>query len=183
MGSTNCHACLSGITSLASYLGNTNEPLGVCKNCSCLACGHHGHRDPNGPEYICVECDPKLLQASAASLAIPNHASQAILHQMELGYYRVLQGDETLFFESLEEFEARRPGYETGLFQEAREMRFPWERLPPDLYLTTQQMTDEGHLLLITALLIIIRHEFPMEQIDPLMKVMRSVYLQRNRYE
>lgn len=176
MAGTDCHACVLKVAYLSNPLGSSNEPLGVCKNCFSLCCGHHGHRDPNVPEYVCVECDPAILQASAAALAIPGRTDILTLQEMKDRYYRSFQGDETWVFKSINDFANRRPGYRDDIFTEAQAMRFPWNQLPQDLSLAIQQIPEEGRELLLAALLITVRYEFKENQVDRILRSMRRLY-------
>src|SRR5262245_25292033 len=63
-----CEACAANIGDLPNPSGVRGDGIGTCKNCHSIACGHHGQREPNVPEFICVECNPSLLIASAAML-------------------------------------------------------------------------------------------------------------------
>lgn len=65
---TTCQACVAGFGVVQRPIGDRGEAIGTCANCHSHACGYHGHRDANVPEFICVECDPSLLVASAAML-------------------------------------------------------------------------------------------------------------------
>jgi len=51
---TTCQACAVGIGDLKAPIGTREEGIGACKNCHSIACGYHGHRDKNAPEFRCV---------------------------------------------------------------------------------------------------------------------------------
>ncbi|MFC9836661.1 hypothetical protein ACFVKB_22995 [Rhodococcus sp. NPDC127530] len=44
--------------------GKTREPIGACKKCGSLTCGHHGVRNKQA-EFLCIECDTALQGSSA----------------------------------------------------------------------------------------------------------------------
>ena len=118
MVSANCQACMVGIRKLPQGVGNPSEPLGSCRSCHSLTCGHHGHRDPNVPEFICVECDPSLLAASAATMTTTRSAA---LDRVLAGYHLHHLPAETWRIESLDDFVRRRPGYGQDFFDEVRQ--------------------------------------------------------------
>jgi len=82
-----CHSCqVGGIAPLLTTLGQDWNPLGACKICHALVCGHHGQRDGAKRSFRCQPCDATLLQASAATQAAkataqggPMDAAQAAL--------------------------------------------------------------------------------------------------------
>ena len=111
MSGTGCHACLTGVKTLVLGVGSAGEPLGCCRRCHALACGYHAHRDAGIPEYICVECDPNLLAASAGAGAPPDNPlrDELVSYYFPPEYGSFLQSSRP--FRSLEDFLERRPGY------------------------------------------------------------------------
>jgi hypothetical protein len=69
MTGTDCQACLAGEPTMGAPKGTKGQPSGACRNCSAFICEHHGQRDAGVPEFRCVQCDPKLLKASAVVIA------------------------------------------------------------------------------------------------------------------
>lgn len=137
MPSAHCWACLTGVASVPIRSGTVGDPLGSCRNCQAFACHGHGHRDPTIPEFICVECDPSLLAASAGAQLRPDNPAQAPL----VAGYRppqiLIPGGVTIVFlvewivRGPEDFFRRRPGYPTNLLEHLPNRRFnldqPWE--------------------------------------------------------
>jgi hypothetical protein len=68
MTGATCLICLVPANKIKSPLGNAGEPIGCCKRCYSLVCGHHGHRDPNTPSFLCALCVSPLAAAAAASV-------------------------------------------------------------------------------------------------------------------
>lgn len=68
-----CLVCLVTGKSIGSPLGNLNEPLGCCKSCHALVCGHHGQRNisGHGPDFLCVLCVPPLAASTASTMVDP----------------------------------------------------------------------------------------------------------------
>ncbi len=123
MAGANCHGCVTNIGTLQQPVGNRQEPFGACRNCSAFACGHHGHRDPHVPEFICVECDPKLLAASAAAIA-SQAAAAPVIQALRAGYHLSMAPPERWAIASLDDFQRRRPGYGIEVVNRARELRW-----------------------------------------------------------
>jgi hypothetical protein len=63
-----CYPCKTKVATLSVAWATENDPVGCCKLCHVLACGLHGTRVASGPTFICVECQPEILAASAALL-------------------------------------------------------------------------------------------------------------------
>lgn len=101
MGDPHCHSCVTGQGTISGSIGQTDEPFATCRTCGIFSCGHHGYRDKSVPAFICVQCDPALVTASAGYA--PSGSSDG----------RFPPG---LLFESLEEFKRRRPGYGDDVF-------------------------------------------------------------------
>jgi hypothetical protein len=126
-----CQACEVGVKALPNGIGTKGDPFGGCSNCDAFACGHHGHRDGNVPEFMCVECDPKLLVASAAV------AAGQVTAEALAGYRGQAWPVEVWAVRSPDDFLARRPGYGPGLMQRfestRRELAFEARRdVPPN---------------------------------------------------
>lgn len=119
MPCANCYACLVTNQTLQQPKGSLNEAIGCCRNCNSLICGHHGHRDPNVPEFICVLCDPSLLVASAVTLGAPNNKKLANLKNL---YHSQDIPKELWIINSLEDFERRRPNYGKDFFEHVSKM-------------------------------------------------------------
>ncbi len=106
-----CQACLKGVPTRANPKeGNRNDPMGTCYNCHSLACPYHGHRDGTVPEFICVECDPSLLSASAASTMRTMTTRVPPILLIAASTYHLFQAPpERWRVDSLEQFVQRRP--------------------------------------------------------------------------
>lgn len=169
MSGARCQSCANGIGALAKPVGNKDEPLGTCRNCHSLACGHHAHRDPNVPEFICVECDPSLLAASAAKIVATRvHLNSPLLERLLAGYHLSALPSEYWAVSSLEDFQRRRPGYSQDIFYIARNRaslnfeqamgKYPDERR---LWEALTGLRDEVEKLLIGACIILRFMEVP----------------------
>lgn len=120
-----CEACAAGIGTMPNPIGDHGEGIGTCMNCHSHACGDHGHRDANVPEFICVECDPSLLVASAAVLGrdqgLPTPAS---LDAAARTYHRYPESGPWVV-RSVEEWQTRHGGYGRGLAQSVSASDWP----------------------------------------------------------
>jgi hypothetical protein len=128
---SSCYSCETKVKHLASGIGTISNPIGCCHICHVLACGYHAHRDASVPEFICVECDPNLLAASAGMMA-PVDSSIA----QELASYYLFSGPpfrETTkdnLFRSVNDFIERRPRYGDEFLGKLHQVHFtsqPWE--------------------------------------------------------
>jgi hypothetical protein len=158
----NCQACVVKVGTLHTPVGNLGEPFGACRNCSAFACGHHGHRDFHVPEFMCVECDPRLLSASAA--AITPGARQGggpQVQAMLAGYHLSALPPERWAITSLAEFQRRRPRYNPSLLESAS--RAPWspQWMGPEFREPPNPMRE----LLVLAGLITKRLQIPRDQV------------------
>lgn len=124
-----CQACEIGVKTLPNGTGVKGRPFGACSNCDSFTCGHHGHRDGNVPEFMCVECDPSLLAASAAvatGTAIgvtPPDQGGTRVQAMLAGYRAHTLPFEVWVVRSPDDFLRRRPGYGEGLRREVESRR------------------------------------------------------------
>ena len=109
---TSCQACAANIGRLTSGIGTLGMGIGACVNCHSVTCGWHGHRDANVPEFICVQCDPSILAASAAFLSDAPDDSIASAARTYFRYPSV----GLWLVQSVEEFIERRPGYGVSFF-------------------------------------------------------------------
>jgi hypothetical protein len=107
-----CYWCADGKTTIPKALGSLGDPLGCCKKCYVLACGHHGQRDPKMQLFQCIDCDPKLLAASAQALVDAEADSSTVERRgiMKVKLIYDYQTEDNLF-NSFNEFRLRRPGY------------------------------------------------------------------------
>src|SRR5207245_5794740 len=124
-----CESCASKIRVLSNPIGTLNNPLGVCANCHSLICGWHGHKDRNEPEFICIECDPNLLVASAA---VGSHlpGQRPPPSGPGYGYHLYDSPPERWAVKSLDDFFRRRPGYDrASIMQSVKEFRIDKEAI------------------------------------------------------
>jgi len=151
-----CYPCTMNAKLLASGVGLAGDSIGCCRVCHVLACGHHAHRDAKVPQFICVECDPKLLAASAGANLPPDNPLAG-----ELRFYN-FQEDFRAFaagylFRSLEEFIERRPRYGEDFVSRVRQVHFtsePWVARD-EVGRTVLGLPRESQDLLIAAMLLV----------------------------
>lgn len=183
MAGARCLACEIRSQSLPHYIGNRDEPLAVCSKCSCLICGHHGHRDRRRNKFFCILCDPNRLKWSAARLAPTSgytYSVKATVQQVEV--------DDELYstanFDSLEDFENRRPGYGEAFFEAIRGRRIRNVQSPDrttdvgpewrDAF-DPQSLPPDSQELLAAAARIISEYEIRDEFLDQSLRVLRYV--------
>lgn len=150
-----CHGCATGVGLLTVPKGLPGDALGTCVNCHALACGWHGHRDPNVPEYMCVECDPALLVASSSQIARTTGTDHdppppdALLASFSYHRFDGTDGSWELWIvRSLDHFQDRRPGYGPQFFERVRNSRLNGPRvfmLP--LVETAAELIIAAHIL------------------------------------
>jgi hypothetical protein len=158
MTNPQCYVCLGNSSSVNHPLGNKGETLAVCQRCHIMVCGSHGQRDRNKSAFICVLCDPNLLQVSAA---VKGSSTNAVIKRI------VHREDSNLVFESVSDFVRRRPGYDSWVGEipdwsidydspswHDIELRDALRELPPD-----------AQELLTAAGLLIFRQEIPHSEI------------------
>ena len=147
-----CQACEAGIGVLPHGTGTKGNPFGVCSNCDSMTCGHHGHRDAHVPEFMCVECDPKLLAASAAVVAggtvVTQKQGGTDLQTMLGGYRKHALPEDVWVVRSPSEFLQRRPGYDRGLLAEVES-----RQSKPGTYGWTDLAEDARVLLMMADML------------------------------
>jgi len=130
-----CLACASKVPfQLSNPQGPLGNPLGVCSNCRSLACGAHGHRDPNIPEFVCVQCDPHHVAASAAFVGTGRalSSSQRNVAALFLPLVRNPEAADRIRIKSLADFIHRRPGYDEKTLREGMSKRFRSDRIRED---------------------------------------------------
>jgi hypothetical protein len=129
MTGTDCQACLAGEPTMGAPKGTKGQPSGACRNCSAFICEHHGQRDAGVPEFRCVQCDPKLLKASAVVIAQGTAGPDSATPQLRtaaLGYqeYRTRPDAPAHWaIQSVEDFWARRSAYGPDLMHEFADTR------------------------------------------------------------
>lgn len=107
-----CYWCVYGAGEVVvNSIGDIGEPIGMCKECHVLACGHHAVRDHVHKEYLCFDCDGSIARASASYLAnlegdqrflVIGDDRLAVL-LIEFNAFRLFRSAEDLFY--------RRPEY------------------------------------------------------------------------
>jgi hypothetical protein len=101
-----CYPCKTKVGTLSVSWGIANEPVGCCKICHVLACGLHGTRVKSGPTFVCVECQPSLLTASAATLV--TNMDNTIQYLKSL----IESIPKEWLYKSLEDFIKKNPDYQ-----------------------------------------------------------------------
>ncbi|MFC7279836.1 hypothetical protein ACFQS1_38260 [Paractinoplanes rhizophilus] len=181
LGMADCQVCNARVPAMGVQVGRRGSPSGCCATCHVLACEHHGHRDGNVPEFICVQCDPNFAAACAAVLAqlAGGQGLTADLQETAAGYPRytdVRPGDlaPRWLAPSVADFLARRPGYsrstEFVTAFERSSVRLPpgSEVDPGPLYASWQQMPPDAAGLLHLAAFICVRfHLVEGHRVDP----------------
>jgi hypothetical protein len=155
--SAECHACISKLAfQLPNPQGPKGAPCGSCKICFSFACGVHGHRDPNAPEFICVECDPTLVVASAALPKAGKSPSPTQLQLISLypPFILVPGSVDRARIRSVDDFLARRPGYDPSAIRKQMErsrldVHVAMENPRTQSFL--QELPQENHELLLLA--------------------------------
>jgi len=165
-----CQACAAKISALPKPSGNINEPLGTCQNCHSLTCGHHGHRDPNVPEFMCVECDPNLLAASAVLKTTADDFTRSVL----AGYHLASLPSDIWRVKDLADFLRRRPGYGEEFFVGIS--RVDRYLSPTRLAGLFQDVPATNVELLGAAVLILRRLELPLERLPRHLVQIRDLF-------
>lgn len=180
MPNSNCWACEVNIGRLAYPKGTLGWGLGTCRMCNSLACGHHGHRDDNGPEYMCVQCDTKLLIASAVHLSGGvSDSIPSIVVQAASGYRPLPEGGDIWIIRSLDELEIRRPGYGRDILGLMRRVRIRPIRFTEhsELLIFLDELPEEAKELIIAA--VIITRTFEM-QITEFVNILSEYIVERS---
>lgn len=99
-----CYLCNRGYPTIPGIL--PGEAIGVCENCSIMACEAHAQRDPNYPRWICVLCDTSLL--TAAGISASGGASLSTTLTVLVSNAMLKDGSR---YERLEQFLEERPNY------------------------------------------------------------------------
>lgn len=163
--SAKCQACQKNIGSIQNYIGNLNEPLGVCANCSSLTCGHHGLRDTNRKkaQFVCAECVQIAMVASTVQIAGADpDVSQLVLAAYHLG---VPERDQPPYA-SLEDFKESWRGFKEEFYEKVEDVYSDFsrsgERTP--FYIDDEDRGREAGRLLVAAVLIGNYLEFPRDE-------------------
>lgn len=152
----NCYPCTAKVKLLASGIGTKGDPIGCCRVCHVLACGHHAHRDASVPEYICVECDPNLLAASAGAMAPPDNPIADELASYYLFGPAGRINERWHLFRSLDDFWVRRPRYGEQLIGKIQNLHLssaPWE-VQDARAKAALELPSESQALLVAAIVI-----------------------------
>jgi hypothetical protein len=160
MSGAQCQACVVKVAALPVPVGTVSEPFGVCNNCQCLTCGHHGHRDTNVPECMCVQCDKTLLVASAAMASTTTSGTTggqgSAAQTLTAPYHLSTLPTDIWRVHNLADFQRRRPGYGEEFFARVRRssIRVGTLHEHPALREAFAEPTNETQQLLIAASLI-----------------------------
>jgi uncharacterized protein YfdQ (DUF2303 family) len=172
-----CLVCLVTGKSVRSPLGNLNEPLGCCKSCHSLVCGHHGQRNPGGPDFLCVLCVPSLAASTASTMVDP---TTKILVQLRDFFNRNTQiiPAEWIDNESLDYFE-KWSSADHNLIRLAKRTKFYFKQnATQDVRNTMQEIekSQKAKTLLALACWMIWIYEIPRESLpESLQIIMDSV--------
>lgn len=163
MSGARCWWCVKKNKSLHVTVGVADEPLGCCKPCHVLACGHHARRDPGTTQYICIVCDPHFVAASAALTSVTPNAALTVLAEW-------LNADPVWRdrpVESVSDFFSRTAAYEKWM--EDRVTGYSWN---PAAYRGPMRelllpLTHEGRGLLLLAGTLVREFEISYEDLLP----------------
>ena len=176
-----CQACVVNVGKLRVGTGEVGEPFGACNNCSSFACGYHGTRDGNVPQFICIECDPNLLCASAAATVsgvasggLPVVPENPLLLEMLRGYRLSWLPREYWAVRSVREFSEQRPGYDRNIFEQASARSRDIRSLEGDLDIVWRSLPNDAREMLALAALITLWMEIPEKHLGPLMLMLRK---------
>jgi hypothetical protein len=106
-----CYWCKVGKSYIPIAVGSTDNPIGCCENCYVFACGHHAQRDPKKQVFQCLDCDPKMLTASAQALVDAEGDTPGVETARVGRVTLIYDGDDGDYFTSFDDFRIRRPGY------------------------------------------------------------------------
>jgi hypothetical protein len=176
MSDAACEACVVNIGTLQNPVGTLGDPFGACNNCSSFCCGHHGTRDKNVPEMICVECDDDVVLASAAAQTVGVGSAppdEPTLNQMLHGSRRFWQPPAYWAFSSVNDFIQRRPGYGSNIVEEAIQTA---SRLGSLEELGIHRpLSKDSKEMIVLAVLITVFLNIPDERLGPLMLRFRQL--------
>ena len=183
MAGTECWACLTAVATLRAGLGTTGDPSGCCRNCHALACGHHGQRDASVPEFVCVECDPALLAASAAAIAGPavgpapggsgSAAAMTLLRELDRtgrAHDTAERREGAPHFRSLHDFIARRPNYGHDVLGQLADAPEPPRRALDILGLDAIGRVPEAARMLVGAAMLVQLMALPEHSVAPVLR-------------
>lgn len=158
MTNPQCYVCLVNSSSITNSIGVKGETLAVCQRCHVMVCGSHGHRDKNKSAFICILCDPKLLQQSAiaqGSTALP------VVSQRDFE-------SRDLLFTSVDDFIDRRPGYRSWTDELPGWSINYYAPTWTDFSLRDRliNLPPQSQELLTAAGLLILRQEIPQTELD-----------------
>ena len=142
--------------SVANPVGTRSEPIGCCKNCQVLVCGHHAIRDPNRQEFKCYDCLFIKLIASAVHHARLNYGDRQILIDMDVIFTFIKQ--EKDFYENFNEFKI---GNEW--FSEIDKKTISYNSFPTDVYQVFKKFSGDAEKFLIAAAYLISKVEVKLE--------------------
>ncbi len=147
-----CLVCLVTGKSIGNPLGNLNEPLGCCKSCHSLVCGHHGQRNisGHGPDFLCILCVPSLVASTASAIVDP---TTKILVQLRDFFNRNAQliPVEWIENESLDYF-GRWSNAEHDLIRLAKRTKFSFDGAPQEVRDTMKEIEKSPRAKTLLAL-------------------------------
>ncbi len=148
-----CYLCDTGHDKISDK--NAGKVLGVCENCSILACEAHAQRDPNHPRWICVLCDTSLL--TAAGITTSNGSSLNSVLTVLISSAILKDGSR---YKTLEQFLEDRPNYSWILNQIDEVLVLARKRFTTDI---TEPfwfgLSEQGQKLIAAAIIIAERFE------------------------
>ena len=145
-----CYPCKTKVATLSVSWATKNDPVGCCKLCHVLACGLHGTRVASGPTFICVECQPSLLTASAASLVDNKDNTMQFLTEL----FSMIPKE--WLYKSFEDFKKKNPDFDKWV-EGAENSQINWETWPyyNEFKEAFQDATANITQLLVAAALIV----------------------------
>lgn len=169
MATSKCYVCLNPTTAaLATPLGTKGEPVGVCRNCNILVCGHHGKRDPVYAEFRCVICYPSLAASAAVALSPGISATKSVIL---LGEH--LSATPSMLPISISELVERLPGLSADFASRVADKRAELVKLPPSWQAIWDALLPAGKEMLIAAGMLAIDFGIPDEQLAAPLKELR----------
>lgn len=149
---------------------SSGDPFGTCYKCSSWACDQHGRRHPSKFRFVCHCCDSGSCAGSAARM-VAQPASTAFRAMQEFDLIPKEDPPDFWLFESLADFEEKRPGYGEEIFAEIRsairDQRLKFDRIE-DFSLRSDvldRLPQEGRDLLVAAVFLILRFGIPRDQV------------------
>lgn len=166
-----CYLCDKGCAAIPNHRA-TGDALGVCQNCSILACDGHAQRDPNSPRFICVLCETALLTAAGVSKSdlIPSSDRDSISKRWRLSNALREQGAR---YDNLEDFTENRPEYAWILNSVDQVCERAERRFIANLSETFWALlSHEGRRFVAAAIVLVEEVKIPAEELVEILKIL-----------